>query len=466
MRIRLSSPVRVLLCALTLYASDLPELPRVNASNFLPVIRKQIEYVEAEARAHPRDAKAVGMLAMTLHAYQQYDSAALVYSRAHLLDAQNFDWVHLLGAVQMAQGDFDGAVRSFRSALRIRPNDVVTKLRLAQSLTALARWGEAGVLYLHILEEHRDSPQAWFGLGRVQAAEGDHAKAAQSYAKACDLFPSYGAAHFALAGELRKLGNKTEAEERLASYSKNITVEPPLDDPLFKPIHELNQSATVHLQRGTEMERTGTLQEAIREHEAALAIDPNSVQVHINLISLHGRTGDHAKAKHHFEAATKLDPGRPDAWYNYGVLLSTERSYAEAEQAFHHALAINPSYPEAHNNLGAIYEFQGRLEAAASEFRAAVAEQPNYPLARFHLGRILVNRQQYEEAIQQFLKALTPEDEQTTVYVYALAATYARAGDREHALKYFQKAHDAAVSHKQEQLLSSIDRDLKTLGAK
>jgi len=74
-----------------------------------------------------------------------------------------------------------------------------------------------------------------------------------------------------------------------------------------------------------------------------------------------------------------------------------------------------------------------------------------------------VNQQKYDEAIQQLQRSLTPEDEQTTAYLYALGAAYARAGDREHARAYIQKAHDAAVARGQSKLLASIDRDLKAL---
>jgi tetratricopeptide (TPR) repeat protein len=454
-------------CALSLYAlgqgDELPQLPQVDTSNFLPAIRTQIGQAEADCKTHPRDPKAAGKLAMTLHAYQRYDAAASVYSRAHLLEPQNFDWLYLLGAVQMELGGFEAAVRSFQSARRIRPGDLAAQLRLAHSLSAISSWGEAGAIYRHILDEHADCSQAWYGLGRVQAAMGDHSGAAQSYAKACERFPPYGAAHFALAAELRRLGNKAEAEQHLTAYSKNVTFEPPLDDPLFKRIHELNQSVQVHLARGAELEKAGQFDEAIREHEAALATDPNNAQVHINLISLYGRTGDHAKAKRHFESAIKLSPGRSDAWYDYGVLLFREQNYSEAAQAFRRALEINPDYAEAHNNLGAIYEQQGRLDDAAQEFGKAIADQPDYPLPRFHLGRILVNQQKYEEAIQQFLRALQPEDDQTPTYLYALGATYARAGDRQHALTYLQKAHDAATARGQSQLLTSVDRDLKAI---
>jgi tetratricopeptide (TPR) repeat protein len=451
------------LLACALYGAGIPDLPLVNTSGFLPVIRAQIEQAAAAAKAHPRDAQAAGMLAMTLHAYSQYDAAAPVYSRAHLLEPRNFDWVYLLGAVEMAQGQFDTAVESFQIALRIRPDDLAAELRLADCLTALAKWDDAGAHYQSILDRHPDCAQAWYGLGRVQTAKREHAAALQSYAKACEVFPAYGAAHFALAGELRLLGNKAEMGQHLAVYAKNVTVEPPLDDSLFKRIHDLNMGVQAHLQRAAALEKEGLPQEAIGENEAALAVDPRDVQAHINLISLHSRLADPTKAQQHFEAAIALDPGRSDAWYNYGVLLFNGQNYAGAEKAFRKALDINPDYAEAHNNLGAIYEQQDRLDDAAKEFRQAIADRPDYPLARFHLGRILVNGRRYDEAIQQFLRALSPEDDQTTVYLYALAATYARAGDRAHALSYFRRAHDAAVAHGQSQILTSIDRDLKAL---
>jgi tetratricopeptide (TPR) repeat protein len=455
----------VLLVAFFLSASDLPELPQVNTSGFLTPIRAQIQAAAAQARAHPHDAKAAGELAMTLHAYQQYDAAERAYSRAHLLEPESFDWLYLLGAVQKARGAFDAAIQQFRAALHIRPDDLAAKLRLVESYTASASWEEAGVLSWRMVDQYRDLPQAWYQLGRVQAGKGDHASAAQSYARACELFPPYGAAHFALAAELRKLGQAKDAEQHLALYSKNATVEPPLDDPLFQGIRGLNHSITAHLRLGAELEQAGKFEDAIREHEAALATDPNNVQVHINLISLYARAGNLASAKQNFETAIQLSPGRSDAWYNYGVLLFHEKDYAGAEKSFRRALGINPNYAEAHNNLGVIHEQHGHLDDAAREFREAIAARPDFPLARFHLGRILVNQEKYTEAIQHFRRALEPESDQTPSCLYALGATYARAGDRQHALEYLAKAHDSAIAHSQTKLQTSIDRDLKMLQA-
>ena len=53
---------------------------------------------------------------MTLHAYQKYDAAAQAYQYAHFLKPQQFDWLYLLGEVQMERGDFEAAVTSLQSA--------------------------------------------------------------------------------------------------------------------------------------------------------------------------------------------------------------------------------------------------------------------------------------------------------------------------------------------------------------
>ena len=428
-------------------------------------ILTQIARAETEAKAHPDDPGVVGALAMTLHAYQHYDAAARAYSRAHHLALECFDWLYLLGAVQFEQGEFDEAAKTFRSALQLRPGDLPAELRLAESLALIPQEGEAGAVYRNILARHDNCPQAWYGLGRVQAAQGDHAAAAESYQQALRVFPAYAAAQFALAGVLRRLGNKDEAERLLVAYAKAPTVSPSLDDPLFKRIHDLNRSAQVHLQRGAALDKLGKLEEAIGEHQEALAIDPDNLQAHINLISLYARSGDDVQAKQHFEAAIKLSPGRADAWDGYGMVLLREKNYVEAERAFIRALESNPDDAEAHEHLGAIYEVQGQLDRAAGEFREAIASRPNYPLARFRLGRILANQEKYAEAIPQLLRALQPEDEQTATYQYALAATYARAGDRAHALEYLGAARLAAQARGQSQLLLSIDRDLAALGS-
>ena len=79
--------------------------------------------------------------------------------------------------------------------------------------------------------------------------------------------------------------------------------------------------------------------------------------------------------------------------------------------------------------------------------------------------RILVNQGNYQGGIEEFEKILSPADEKTPSYLYALGATYGRAGDRQKASRYLQQAREAALAHGQTSLVSSIDRDLRALKA-
>ena len=67
------------------------------------------------------------------------------------------------------------------------------------------------------------------------------------------------------------------------------------------------------------------------------------------------------------------------------------------------------------------------------------------------------------EAIEHFRKTLTPEDDETPRYLYALGATYVRAGDKAKGIHYLREALKRASALQQNQLVESLERDLKTI---
>jgi len=226
---------------------------------------------------------------------------------------------------------------------------------------------------------------------------------------------------------------------------------------------EKNAAASEHLKRGATLESAGKVEESIAAHEQALEIDPGLVQAHINLISLYGRTKQFDKAERAYRAALAINPELPDIHYNYGVSLVGQERFGEAAQAFQSCLRFNPYYAEAHYNYALIVEREGKLDEAAAHYRKAIDNKPGYRSARFQLGRILVNQNKLSEAVEQFLQTLTPEDEDTPRYTYALGATYIRAGDRRKGIHYLRESLKLASALNQRRLADSIERDLKTL---
>jgi tetratricopeptide (TPR) repeat protein len=110
-----------------------------------------------------------------------------------------------------------------------------------------------------------------------------------------------------------------------------------------------------------------------------------------------------------------------------------------------------------------LIEREGKLDEAAAHYRKAIENKPGYRSAHFHLGRILVNQNKLSEAIEHFQKTLTPEDEDTPRFTYALGATYIRAGDRQKGIHYLREALKRALALNQAQLANSIARDLRLL---
>jgi type IV pilus assembly protein PilF len=150
--------------------------------------------------------------------------------------------------------------------------------------------------------------------------------------------------------------------------------------------------------------------------------------------------GGHAQdALREYDEALKLDPRFPEAYLGRGLVLEFGFGKLEdAEKDYRRALALRPDYPEAHNNLGqllaktgrpdqAIREFDaalsdlmyrepykarcnrglalwqmGRKEEGIAELRSCVAMAPRYCEGRRELGRIYVSEGRPRDAIEQF----------------------------------------------------------------
>ena len=424
-----------------------PALPKVDASRFETPVRSAVEAAAKAAEAAPNDAQAVLRYGMVLHAHDQYGAAAQAYRRAAALDRSNTDATYYLGVTLAADGKYAESIEPLRKS--------GNRLRLADAL--LASGDTAGAA-----REYRalgDTAQAHYGLGRTLKG----AEAEAELARALALFPRYGAAQFALAAAYRRNGRTAEATKLLANYERDKTVVPAVDDPAMDRVLALNAASTGLLRKAQVLDREGRTAEALVLHEQAVAANPKLDQAWVNLISLYARSGQPDKAEQAFHRAIELSPNRADAFYNFGVLCFGSERFDEAGKAFAKALELDPQHAEAAHNLGAVVERTGNLARAAELFRKAIALKPDHRLAHFHLGRIYANQRQWAQAIGEFEQIVEPADDQSPTYLYALAATHARAGHRQQAVETMNRARGEAVARGQQQLVASIDRDLGAL---
>ncbi len=442
----------------------LPVLPVISVDDFPREVRQQVQQAYQVASVHPDDPEASGKLAMLLDLYNRPNDAARCYERAQQLDPSAFKWFYYEGILRVRQKSQTQAVALFREALRIDPTYLPARLKFASSLLENGNLDESWKVYTAILRDYPESAEAYYGLGRISNLRGDGKGAIASLQRALELFPAYGAAHYALAQAERKLGNRPGAEAQSELYEANRTLVPPIEDPLRDAMRGIDMAAAAHLEWGLELQQVGRSRDAIAETEKAAALDPQLVQAQLNLIILYGRIGDFGRAEEHYLKAIGLNPEQfPDAYYNYGLVLMEANRLPESAQAFRQAIKIKPSYADAHNNLGYLLERQGKLGEAEDEYRKALETKADFRQAHFNLGRILINKRNFQEGIEQLRQTLTPVDKDTPSYLYALGAAYGRTGSKQQSLEYLNQARDQATALGQKQLLVDIEADIRKL---
>jgi len=439
-----------------------PRAPHLVLDTFPPAARADIAHAQLEAESRPDDGQAAGALARTLHAWEQWGAAHDAYARAATLAPRAFDWPYLDAVVLQRLGQPTDAVSRLRDALAINPDYLAARVRIAEALLDAGDLDQSGKLF-SALNDPACAPAVEFGLGRIAAAQGDHAGAIQHLEKAVALFPEFGAAHYALALSYRAAGRPLDAQNALKRHAEFGARWPAVPDPILDTVSGLRKDAAALLQRGTKLAGAGDVDGAIAAHEAALARDPSLAQAHANLIALYGRARNWPKGEEHYRALRALGTEDADAEYDYGVLMGMQDKADPAAAAFRRALALNPLHARAHNNLGQILERQRNIDQAAAEYRAAVGSEPTLRVARFNLARMLLAQSHVDEATAELEKLTEPRDSEAPRYLFALAAAHVRAGRRADAVKWATEALQLARAYGQQELAASIERDLATI---
>ena len=105
----------------------------------------------------------------------------------------------------------------------------------------------------------------------------------------------------------------------------------------------------------------------------AHAHDRHSAEIHHDLAVEALKAGRSQDALKEYDAALALDDSLPEAWYGRGLVLDFSFGHAdEAEKDYRRAIQLRPVYSEAHNALGQLLAKTGRYPEALAEFDLAL----------------------------------------------------------------------------------------------
>ena len=185
---------------------------------------------------------------------------------------------NVLGIALDGLGEYDGAINSYRNALKLQPN----------------------------------MPDLHFNLGIVFGNLNRFEEAANSYRKAIALNPKFFEAYGNLGTLMQKQG---KLEEAVASYRKAISINP---------------DARGYFNLGTALRDQGKLDEAIKSYQQAIQLFPNYADAHSNLGETLRDQGNMQEAIKSYQNALALNPNHPSANYNMAEFLYLAKRYDEA----------------------------------------------------------------------------------------------------------------------------------------
>jgi Tfp pilus assembly protein PilF len=146
----------------------------------------------------------------------------------------------------------------------------------------------------------------------------------------------------------------------------------------------------------------GRADEAERLLYRALALQPESAEIHNNLGNALRRAGRVEGAINAYRSAIALAPGLAAAHFNLGLATLQRGEAAAAAQCFRTALKAQPDLADAHLNLGFLLEEEGDHAGAIAAYRGAVAADPGCVEAHVNLGMQLLLRGEYPEGWAEY----------------------------------------------------------------
>lgn len=425
-------------------------LPALGDLSALPApAREQVDRADAEARAHPGSADAVGALARACHASLMPERAIDLYRLAEARAEATWIWTYSRGLLHEERGQQDEAVAAFTAVLARNPAHGLAWFRLGEMAFKQGRLDDAARAYQRAAQAPPSPPflpqgvsarRVWplaayarFGLARVALERGDRSQALTVLDAILADTPDFGAARVLR----RRIGSTAPSVAApAASYV------PPADPILDSIVAEsrMRDLLLKHAAVAARGEDQGWREFLVRRALLYNPQDPNVLMEAASMLEAAGRAGE---ALEYLRQRQQLVPGdtltlveegralsevgrydeaetvlreavrRRDAAaeYNLGALLDRTGRGDEARRHYERALEIDPFYFRAMNNLGVWYDRRGQSEAAVAMLRRAVEAAPDNAEAYSNLGSACLGARRLPEALAalEAAVALAPE---------------------------------------------------------
>jgi len=342
----------------------------------------------------------------------RYREAADLFGRATAAHPDSADLFVSLARALALDEDLEGAVRAYRRAVELAPEQTGTHTRLAVVLSRLDRFAEATSTLETALQVAPDDARARCVLGQLQFREGLYIKAAASYRRATEADEGFGEAWYGLGQTCLKQSDLEGAEAAFARAAATDST-----DGRFPAALGL-----VHYQRRD-------YGAAVAQLERAVELAPLYAKAHQDLGNAYTRLGKRDEGRAAVETFRRLqdqerrmyalknlilrEPGKATLYHDLAVIHGQRGEFGKARQRYIQAVTRDTNYAACYHNLGNIQLRGGRLREAMGLYRRALRADSTYALAYLSMGNLHMMRREFAAAHEAYSAGLvlTPDDD-------------------------------------------------------
>ncbi|MEQ9425693.1 MAG: tetratricopeptide repeat protein [Cyclobacteriaceae bacterium] len=248
--------------------------------------------------------------------------------------------------------------------------------------------------YTGAIQLDQEFVDAYNNRGVAYFESGSASEALADYNKAIELKPEYIEAIFNRSNALVELGRFEKAHEDLDKVG------------LAFP-----DTSTVYFAKGLVYSKSGHYKLSLDEFMSASEIDPNNIEIPINLATAYYYLNDFENAESYLKNAIKLDSEHPNIFNLKSLIALKRQDYMEALDWINEALNKAPNDPYLINNRGFVYIQLDSLEKAETDINESLRIDPLNGWAYRNRGILMAEREQYEDAVRLLKRAF--EDDQT-----------------------------------------------------
>ena len=254
-----------------------------------------------------------------------------------------------------------------------------------------------------------------------------HDEAAEYFEKAVEIDTTFATAYARLATSYAGMGRGRDTRRALA---KAIAL-----------VDRVTERERLNI-FALDAELKGNSRKIIETYEKMVQLFPKDKEAHFRLANVYNFLRRYDEAIKEYEAALEIDPTYIHPYNYLGYLYARRGNTDKGVEILRRYMELAPDEPNPHDSIGEIYLEAGRFDEALDEFKRALEKKSDFHFSWEHVGMVYLDRGKFDQAIRTFRRYLDvcPGGYLKSSGHLLIGQAYWAKGEYKDALKAFHEA--------------------------